>query len=93
MDPEPPTDTPTDEDIQTRVQRVFDEWINPALRSHGGFANLVRVEDRKVFVELGGGCRGCPGARMTMRQGIEAAVRERVPEVAAVVDTTDHAAG
>ena len=93
MDAETKTPVQSDETIHEAVKKIFDEWINPALQSHGGFANLVRVEDRKVYVELGGGCRGCPGARMTMQQGIEAAIRERVPAVEAVIDATDHTAG
>jgi Fe-S cluster biogenesis protein NfuA len=92
VDAETKTPVQSDETIHADVKKIFDEWINPALQSHGGFANLVRVEDRKVYVELGGGCRGCPGARMTMKQGIEAAIRERVPAVEAVIDATDHAA-
>ena len=80
-----------DEDIRGKVQALFDEWINPALESHGGFARLQKVEQGDVYVVLGGGCRGCPGARMTMQQGIEAAIRERVPGVGSVIDATDHA--
>ena len=39
------------------------------------------------------GCQGCGGARMTLRNGVERAIRERVPEVGAITDVTDHAAG
>jgi Fe/S biogenesis protein NfuA len=76
--------------IEAEVQRLLDEQINPALQSHGGFANLVRVEAGRVYLELGGGCRGCPGARMTMQRGIEVFLRERVPGIVSVVDATDH---
>ncbi len=83
---------PTDAEIEAGVRRVFDEYINPALQSHGGFARLVEVVNGEVRVELGGGCRGCPGARATMRQGIEAYLREMVPGIAAVTDVTNHGA-
>jgi Fe-S cluster biogenesis protein NfuA len=82
----------TDEALEARVRKVFDEYINPALKSHGGFANLVKVEKGDVYVELGGGCRGCPGARATMRNGIEMAIREDVPEIGRVIDATNHGA-
>jgi Fe/S biogenesis protein NfuA len=42
---------------------------------------------------MGGGCQGCGMADVTLRQGIEASLRENVPEVAGVVDVTDHASG
>jgi len=80
----------SDQELETAAQAVFDEQINPALESHGGFARLVKVENGDVQVELGGGCRGCPGARATMRNGIEALLRERVPGIGRVVDVTQH---
>ncbi|MDZ4198154.1 MAG: NifU family protein [Kiritimatiellia bacterium] len=80
----------TDAELESRVQAVFEASINPALQSHGGFVRLVKVEDGNVQVELGGGCRGCPGARMTMKQGIEAFLRESIPEIGQVLDVTDH---
>lgn len=81
---------PLKDELYERVQKVFDDFINPALQGHGGFADLVNVSDGWVHVQLGGGCRGCPGARMTMKQGIEVAVRDAVPEIKGVVDVTDH---
>jgi Fe/S biogenesis protein NfuA len=60
---------------------------------HGGFVKLVKVEDRDVFLEMGGGCQGCAASQATLRQGIEAAIRDVAPQVRNVVDVTDHAAG
>lgn len=76
--------------ISAAVQKLLDEQINPALNSHGGFANLVKVESTNVHLELGGGCRGCPGARMTMQRGIEAFIREHIEGVGQVLDVTNH---
>ena len=42
---------------------------------------------------MGGGCQGCSAASVTLRQGIHGTLRERVPEVGAIYDDTDHAAG
>lgn len=92
MNEAPTKATPTDAEIEQGVRKVFDEYINPALQSHGGFARLVQVVNGDVQVELGGGCRGCPGARATMRQGIEAYLREYVPGIVTVTDVTQHGA-
>lgn len=83
-------ETLSDAEFETRVRTIIDESINPALQSHGGFARLVKVENRDVHIELGGGCRGCPGARMTMKQGIEAYLRESLPSLGQVLDVTNH---
>lgn len=79
-----------DSALQDIVEKLFVEQINPALESHGGFARLDRVEDAVAYVELGGGCRGCPGARMTMKNGVEMAIREVAPAIKGVIDITDH---
>lgn len=79
--------------LKQKVQTVFDEQINPAVAMHGGFISLVDVKDSKVYVEMGGGCQGCGAANMTLKAGIEAILLEEVPEITAVVDTTDHATG
>jgi Fe/S biogenesis protein NfuA len=76
-----------------RVRRVLDEQINPAIASHGGIAQVERVEDGTVYLRFGGGCAGCGMVSVTLKQGIEAAVLELVPDVHTIVDVTDHAAG
>jgi len=80
----------TDDEILDAVKKVLEEEVAPALASHGGGAKIVTVKDAKVYVELQGGCRGCMGARMTMKSGIERLFKERVPEVVEVIDATDH---
>jgi Fe/S biogenesis protein NfuA len=80
-------------DIAEKVRQLLDMQINPALAAHGGYASLVGVEGDRVFVTMGGGCQGCAVSAMTLREGIERSIKENVPEVAEVVDATDHAAG
>lgn len=75
------------------MEQLLETYINPALASHGGFVRLVKMEDKDVYLELGGGCRGCAGARATMRFGVEQAIREQIPEVGQVIDATDHSQG
>lgn len=81
---------PDDAELERRAREILEQSINPALKSHGGFARLVKVEDGRAHVELGGGCQGCPGAKMTIKQGIEARLREELPGLRQVVDATDH---
>ena len=79
--------------LAAAAQRLIDDEINPALASHGGFVHLLDVREGKAYVELGGGCQGCGMAHVTLKRGIEARIREALPEVVEVVDATDHAGG
>jgi Fe/S biogenesis protein NfuA len=80
--------------IEERVRQLLEQSINPALAAHGGFAVLERIEeDHRAIVTMGGGCQGCAVSAITLREGIEAAIKEAVPEITEVVDGTDHAAG
>ena len=67
--------------------------VNPGVASHGGFVNLLEVKDNVAYIQLGGGCQGCAQVDVTLKQGIEVAIQRQVPEIVAVRDTTDHAAG
>lgn len=80
-------------DAEMRIQTLFDTSINPSIASHGGFVDLLGVEDSTAYVRLGGGCQGCGLADVTLKQGIATAVIETVPEIDEVVDSTDHDAG
>ena len=59
--------------------------IRSYLQADGGDVELVNVDkDGIVSVRLVGACRGCPGATVTLRMGIERILREQVPEVKGV---------
>ena len=79
--------------IAARVQEVLDQQINPGVASHGGFVDLLEVRDGAAYVQLGGGCQGCAQVDVTLRQGIEVAIKAAVPQITRVIDRTDHAAG
>ena len=79
--------------IAERVHRVIQDKINPGVASHGGNVQLLDVKDGTVYVRLGGGCQGCGHADTTVKEGIQAAICDEVPEVHTVLDVTDHAAG
>jgi Fe/S biogenesis protein NfuA len=75
------------------VQQVIDSQINPGVAAHGGFVSLLDVKDDTAYIALGGGCQGCGMANVTLKQGIEVLIKQAVPEIKHVVDTTDHAGG
>lgn len=79
--------------VAERVQQTIAGVINPAIAAHGGYAEVVAVEDGTVYLRLGGGCQGCGMATVTLSQGIESTLRQMVPEVERVIDVTDHAHG
>ena len=80
-------------DLADKERQQLAEAVNPSLAAHGGFADLVGVEDTTVFVTMGGGCQGCSMSAATLREGIQVAIKEAIPEVTDVVDVTDHEAG
>ncbi len=80
-------------ELAEKVQSVLENQINPAIASHGGAATLIGVEGNDIYLRLGGGCQGCGMAQVTLTQGIEASLREAVPEIGNIIDATDHAAG
>jgi Fe/S biogenesis protein NfuA len=75
------------------VQEVLDRQINPGVGSHGGMVTLVEVKDGTAYMRFGGGCQGCAAVDVTLKQGVETAVRSAVPSISAIVDVTDHDAG
>ena len=83
-----------DAGVIERVRYVLEAEINPRLASHGGRVSLREIDaDGVVFLQFGGGCHGCGMVDVTLKQGVEKTLRERVPEVTAVRDATDHASG
>jgi Fe/S biogenesis protein NfuA len=82
-----------DGSVVERVQQVLDDKINPGVAAHGGRISLIDVKDKTVFVQLEGGCQGCGMAEVTLKQGIEVAIKEAVPEIEEILDVTEHADG
>lgn len=76
-----------------QIQDLLDQFINPQIAAHGGRVELIGVEGRTAYVEFGGGCVGCGMIAVTLKQGVEVAVKENVPDIDEIVDTTDHASG
>jgi Fe/S biogenesis protein NfuA len=79
--------------IARAVQEVLDRQINPGVGTHGGMVTLIDVKDGTAFMRFGGGCQGCAAVDVTLKHGVETAVRTAVPAIQAIVDVTDHQAG
>jgi Fe-S cluster biogenesis protein NfuA len=62
-----------------RIQRVLDR-VRPFLQADGGDIELLAVNGSSADVRLTGMCAGCPSAHMTLHVGVEAAIREEIPE-------------
>ena len=82
-----------DDPVAQKVQDVIDNHINPGVAGHGGWVILEKVDDTKASVEMGGGCQGCGLAAVTLRQGVETAILQGVPEIKEVIDITFHEEG
>ena len=70
--------------MEDKIRAVLEE-IRPNLQADGGDVELVEVEGGVVKLRLTGACGSCPMASMTLKIGIEEVLKERVPEVSAVV--------
>lgn len=67
-----------------KIQEAIDQ-IRPNLQADGGDIELVEFTDTGVVkVRLQGACRGCPGAAMTLKMGVEKFLKSRIPEVVSV---------
>ncbi|OFZ80827.1 MAG: hypothetical protein A2583_01590 [Bdellovibrionales bacterium RIFOXYD1_FULL_53_11] len=72
-------------EAEKMIRVIIDTEIKPALAMDGGDIEFIKFEEGKVFVRLQGACKGCPGARMTLKMGVERRLREKIPEVTEVV--------
>jgi len=74
----------SNENLREQVAKAL-ETIRPHLQADGGDIELVDVSnDGVVSVRLAGACRGCPGALMTLKMGVERILKRQVPEIARV---------
>ncbi len=77
--------------LDDRINYILWNEINPELASHGGEVRLIEVvEGDTAVLQFGGGCQGCGMVDMTLKSGVEATLVERIPELNAVRDITDH---
>lgn len=76
---------PADKEIEKKILDILENEIRPAIAMDGGDIEFEKYENGVVYVHLHGACRGCPGATMTLKMGVERRLQEVVPEVKQVV--------
>ena len=80
-----------DASLEERVNYLLYTEINPSLASHGGEVSLVEIMDEETAVlQFGGGCQGCGMVDVTLKDGVEKALIEGIPELKGITDVTDH---
>jgi Fe-S cluster biogenesis protein NfuA len=72
------------ETIQKKVQAALEE-IRPLIQADGGDIDLVAIEKDTVKVRLRGACAGCPMSALTLKQGVERLIKQKVPEIKTVL--------
>ena len=76
--------------LETQIVSILTTEVNPSLASHGGEVRLIRLEDDVAILQFGGGCQGCSAVDMTLKDGVQSTLMERIPELKGVRDVTDH---
>ena len=77
--------------LEDKVNYILYDEINPQLASHGGNVHLDCItKDNYVVLQFGGGCQGCGMVDVTLKEGIEKTLLEKIPELKGVKDITDH---
>ncbi len=60
------------------IERVIQDEVNPMVGRHLGKVEYVKFEDGVVYVRLLGTCKGCPLSELTLKEGIEMILKERI---------------
>ena len=79
-----------DSPIEDRINYILYNEINPSLAAHGGMVSLLEVVEDEAVLQFGGGCQGCAAVDVTLKQGVEKTLREQVPDLKGIRDSTDH---
>lgn len=80
-----------DSPLEDKVNYVLFNDVNPGLAAHNGNVSLMKItDDNYAVLQFGGGCQGCSAVDMTLKDGVETTLKEKIPELAGVRDVTDH---
>jgi Fe/S biogenesis protein NfuA len=84
----------SDSPLEEQINYILYTEINPGLASHGGEVSLVELLEEEhgqvAVLKFGGGCQGCSAVDMTLKDGVEKTLLEKVPGIVGVKDETDH---
>ena len=75
-------------ETEALIRQILDNEIRPAVAMDGGDIVFHKYEDGIVYLHLQGACRSCPGAVATLKMGVEARLKEVIPEIKEVVQVT-----
>jgi Fe/S biogenesis protein NfuA len=80
-----------DSPLEDHINYILYNEVNPSLAAHGGEVSLEKITDDNVAIlKFGGGCQGCSMVDVTLKEGVEKTLLEKVPGLAGVRDVTDH---
>lgn len=79
-----------DSPLADKVHYVLYNEVNPQLAAHSGEVTLERMEGNVAVLKFGGGCQGCASVDLTLKEGVERTLLEKVPGLEGVRDVTDH---
>jgi len=73
------------EELKPRIEKALDS-IRPYLKNDGGNIELIEISDEMIVkVKLTGACDGCPFSMLTLKAGVESAIRKEVPDIKQVI--------
>ncbi len=79
--------------VEEQINKIFEEYINPGLAMHGGYASLSRLENLDdswvVYIKFFGGCVGCPSATSGTLKMIEMCLRDEMSAPGLVVKNVE----
>ena len=84
-----PPDRDQEAEVVSRIRDVLDREIAPFVAQDGGEIALIDFVDGEVRLALRGACAGCPSSTLTLKMGVEARLREQIPEVESVVSVEE----
>lgn len=80
-----PPETADDDEVVAKIREILERDVRPYVESDGGEIRFAGFRDGVVEVVLQGACAGCPSSSITLKMGIEARLKEEIPEVESVV--------
>lgn len=83
-----------DDALSAEVEALVAAEVNPALAAHGGFVTYMGHDgEGTAYMTMGGGCHGCSMSKMTMLDGVQTMLSEKIEAIEKVKDLTDHTTG
>ena len=83
-----------DDALSAEIEAIVATEVNPALAVHGGFVTFAGHDEAgTAYLTMGGGCHGCSMSKVTMLEGVQTTLVEKVEGIQRVRDMTDHQSG